>query len=380
MSPAGAVQRRAGEAALVAGVAVLATSAALTAPAGRTALDPLGYALPLAGALALLARRRAPTVVVVVTTVCVGAFFARGYPGYGVSLPLLVALHTATRAGHRLIVLVPVVGLASGTLARVVTGHPWRDASQTAFLLAGWLVAAAAMGAVYRQWQAYVRELEARAADAERTREEAARRRAAEERLHIARELHDSLTHSISVIAMQAGVAVHLANKRGEPVPEALTAIQDAGRDATRELRATLGVLRAEADEPGRGGSGVDALPDLVARSAAAGVPATLHVAGDPRPLPTAVDRAAYRIVQEALTNAARHAGPATVTVGLRYEPAALVVEVCDDGTARADTPPVPGIGLLGMRERVTALGGHLHAAPRPEGGFRVRAELPETT
>ncbi|GAA4202298.1 histidine kinase [Actinocatenispora rupis] len=356
------------------GVAAAATLAGLIAPVDRTHLDPLGYAVPLVGALSLLARRRVPNVVVVVTTVCVAVYYDLGYPGYGASLPLIVALYTAVLAGHRRIALVPLAGLLVGTVTRVVTGSPLRESSQSAFLLAGWLVAAVAMGAGHRQWRAYVRQLEKRALDAERTREEAARRRAAEERLHIARELHDSLTHSISVITMQAGVAVHLANKRGEPVPEALTAIQAAGRDANRELRATLGVLRAESDDPV---TGVDALPELVARSATAGMPATLTRSGTPVALPAAVDRAAYRIVQEALTNAGRHSGAAAATVEVRHLPDALVVEVCDDGGATPDSPPVPGIGLLGMRERVTALGGTLDAAPRPEGGFRVRAELP---
>ncbi|HEY3506191.1 MAG TPA: sensor histidine kinase [Actinocatenispora sp.] len=374
MGRGGAGTGRLREAGLVAGVAAAATLAGLIAPVGRTHLDALGYAVPLVGAVSLLARRRAPNAVVVVTTVCVAVYFDLDYPGYGASLPLIVALYTATLAGHRRIAFVPLAGLVVGTVTRMLTGSPVRETSQTAFLLAGWLVAAAAMGAGYRQWRAYVRQLEKRAADAERNREATARRRAAEERLHIARELHDSLTHSISVIAMQAGVAVHLANKRGEPVPEALTAIQAASRDANRELRATLGVLRAESDDPV---NGVDALPELVARSATAGMPATLTHTGTPAPVPAAVDRAAYRIVQEALTNAGRHSCAASATVEVRHLPSALVVEVRDDGGATPDSPPVPGIGLLGMRERVTALGGTLDAAPLPEGGFRVRAELP---
>jgi len=361
------------EAGLVVAVAAVSILAGLIAPPGRTGLDPFGYALPAVGALALLARRRWPVATVVFTTACVAVYFDFDYPGYGVALPLLVALYSATRTGRRWIILVPVGALALSAVVWVLAGLSVRQAAQTAFLLAGWVVAATAMGAGYRQWQQNVRQLEERAADAERTREATARRRAAEERLHIARELHDSLTHSISVIAMQSSVAVHLANKRGEPVPEALTAIQDASRDANRELRATLGVLRADAEEPA---TGVDALPELVARSAAAGLPATLHT-GTPGPLPAAVDRAAYRIVQEALTNAGRHAGATTATVSVRYRPDTLVVEVCDDGSASTDAPPVPGIGLLGMRERVTALGGTLDAAPRPEGGFRVLAELP---
>ena len=197
---------------------------------------------------------------------------------------------------------------------------------------------------------------------------------AMEERLRIARELHDSLTHSISVIQVQAGVAVHLARKRGEDVPPALAAIQEAGADAARELRATLGVLRSEEDGDG---SGLGQLDRLVARARAAGLPVTVTVTGAQRPLPPEVDQAAYRIVQEALTNVSRHAGPAQASVRLQYTPEALTVQVDNDGTGGDARSAGPGLGLIGMRERVSALGGRLHAGPQDGGGFRVRAELP---
>ena len=234
------------------------------------------------------------------------------------------------------------------------------------------------MVAMFLMWQQHVREVERRADEAERTRDEAARRRAMEERLRIARELHDSLTHSISVIQVQAGVAVHLARKRGEDVPPALLAIQEAGADAVRELRATLGVLRSEQDGDG---SDLGQLDSLVARARAAGLPVTLTVTGAKRPLPPEVDQAAYRIVQEALTNAGRHAGRARVTVQLHYAPGTLSVEVDNDGQATVSStdtrPSGPGLGLVGMRERVSALGGRLRAGPQDGGGFQVRAELP---
>jgi signal transduction histidine kinase len=228
-------------------------------------------------------------------------------------------------------------------------------------------------GLADRNWQAYLRQTEQRALEAERTREEAALRRAGEERLRIARELHDSLTHSISIVKLQAGVAVHLARKRGDEVPPALLAIQEASGEAMRELRSALQVLRA--DEP----TGTPAL--LVERARAAGLAVDLTVTGDERPLPRALDRAAYRIVQEALTNAARHAGPAKVRVRIDYggpgPVGELAIDVDDDGAADPARPPVPGTGLTGMRERVSALGGTLRAAPRAEGGFSVRARLP---
>jgi signal transduction histidine kinase len=226
-----------------------------------------------------------------------------------------------------------------------------------------------------RMWQLHVREVEQRADEAERTKDEAARRRAMEERLRIARELHDSLTHSISVIQVQTGVAVHLARKRGEDVSPALLAIQEAGADAVRELRATLGALRSEEGE----GSGLKQLDNMVARARMAGLPVTLTVTGTERPLPPEVDQAAYRIVQEALTNVSRHAGQACTAVHLHYEPESLSIQVVDDGNGSVtDTRSSgPGLGLIGMRERVSALGGGLQAGPQDDGGFLVLAELP---
>jgi signal transduction histidine kinase len=248
------------------------------------------------------------------------------------------------------------------------------DRGQRSFYAAGWLISAGVMVVTFRMWQLHVREVEERADEAERTRDEAARREAMEERLRIARELHDSLTHSISVIQVQAGVAQHLARKRGEEVPPALQAIQEAGADAARELRATLSVLRSSQDGDG---SGLCQMDSLVARTRAAGLPVTVTVTGAQRPLPPDVDQAAYRIVQEALTNVSRHAGQACASVRLQYMPDALTVQVDDDGNGSGTRPAGPGLGLIGMRERVSALGGHLHAGPQDGGGFQVRAELP---
>jgi len=232
------------------------------------------------------------------------------------------------------------------------------------------------MVVTYRIWQLHLREVEQRADEAERTRDEVARRKAMEERLRIARELHDSLTHSISVICVQAGVAAHLARKRGEEVSPALLAIEEAGADAARELRTTLSVLRSEEDGDS---SGLSQLDSLVARAKGAGLPVTVTVTGAERPLPPEVDQAAYRIVQEALTNVSRHAGSACASVLLHYTPGTLMVQVSDDGkdTITSTRQSGTGLGLIGMRERVTALGGQLHAGPRNGGGFRVRAELP---
>src|SRR5580658_8828562 len=156
------------------------------------------------------------------------------------------------------------------------------------FYAAGWLISAGVMAVTFRMWQLHVREVEERAEEAERTKDEAARREAMEERLRIARELHDSLTHSISVIQVQAGVAVHLARKRGEEVPPALLAIQEAGADAGRELRETLSVLRSDEDGDG---SGLGQLDRLVARARSAGLAVSVNVTGVRRPLAPDVDQ-----------------------------------------------------------------------------------------
>jgi signal transduction histidine kinase len=321
-------------------------------------------------------------VVLLVTTVCVVWYLLRTEPSVIPVVPVLVAKYTAVSTGHRYWAIAVVSPVVAGALYANLTGGDGtltRGVVADAILPLGWFTAAFVMGEVSRQRQAYLKQVEQRAIEAERSRDETARRRAIEERLRIARELHDSLTHSISVIKVQAGVAIHLARKRGEEVPDALLAIQEASQDATRELRATLDVLRNTPDQPGSADvSGLDQLPDLVERSRSAGVPATLTVRGEPRVLPPEVNRAAYRIVQEALTNVARHADRASATVRIEYTQYGLTIQV-DNGGVRvvpADQP-VAGVGLLGMRERVAALGGKLQAAPRPEGGFSVRAEIP---
>ncbi|MFH8932977.1 sensor histidine kinase [Streptomyces griseosporeus] len=351
-----------GALALVVGALVVTTAAV---DDGTTALD---YALIVLSCAALACYRTAPRAVLAATTVLGTAHVVHAHPGPLAVLPVLGAVHTAARVGHR-----ALAAAASAVLltAYALTQPGTQQTVERAALLTGWFLCAVVTGMADRNWRAYLRATEQRALEAERTREEAARRRAGEERLRIARELHDSLTHSISIVKLQAGVAVHLARKRGEEVPPALLAIQSASGEAMRELRATLRVLRTEDDElPG-------APAQLVERARAAGLATALTVTGDERPLPPEVDKTVYRIVQEALTNAARHAGPATVDVRLDYGTDAVTVQVDDDGTADPARPPRPGIGLTGMRERTTALGGTLDAAPRPEGGFRVRARLP---
>jgi signal transduction histidine kinase len=201
------------------------------------------------------------------------------------------------------------------------------------------------------------------------------------ERLRIARELHDLMAFSFATIHVQAGVAVHLADERPDLAAEALRTIKAITGEASRELRAILGALRRTAGAGDGPSHGVAELDTLAATTTGAGLPTRVVVSGRARSLPPAVDRAAYRIVQEALTNALRHAGPASAVVTVRYEPDRLVVEVLDDGRGlerRArERGPGRGHGIVGMRERSLALGGELDAGPHPLGGFHVRASLP---
>ncbi|MFD3706122.1 sensor histidine kinase [Nocardia sp. NPDC058658] len=350
------------------GVAAILLVTGLTKEHSGSPLDLLAYGLLVVSGLALIERRRAPIAVLIVTGLC-----AFGYQALDVDMPavaFLFAVYSTVRAGHHVVaVLASVALIAALPLAAMFSLHDVaaslsraRDALEIA-----WLIAAGAAGEALRQ-------AERRADEAERTKEETARRRADEERLHIARELHDSLTHQISVIKVQSEAAVHVARKRGEEVPAALLAIREAGREAARELRATLEVLRDDDTSPR---PGLAHLPELVERHRSTGLDVTLTIEGTRTDVPIAVDRTSYRIVQESLTNVTRHAAATTATVRVDYGADGLVVDVEDDGTASPATVPVPGVGLLGMRERVTALGGHLHAAPRSGGGFAVHVELP---
>ena len=214
--------------------------------------------------------------------------------------------------------------------------------------------------------------------DAERTRAEEARRRAGEERMRIARELHDVLAHNISLINVQAGVALHLMDDQPGQSRSALQAIKQASNDALSELRSVLDILRQGEEAPPRvPASGLVHLDSLVSGVHATGLEVRARVEGTPRPLPAGTDLAAYRIIQESLTNVTRHAGPATASVLVRYGSEALTVQVDDDGGGPAGNVAGQGNGIRGMRERVAALGGELSAGPRPGGGFRVLGRLP---
>jgi signal transduction histidine kinase len=349
----------------------LTTLAARNQP-DRQMLDLLGYLLLAVGPVALVFRRRSPTAVLAVVMAATVLYFALGYP-YGPGwLALIVAFWTAMTGGARRAAYVTAaVGLAayfflSAQLDRVPPATAASIAAHTSSLLLVLAVAEVAMAGRQRRQAA------------ERSQAEEARRRAGEERMRIARELHDVLAHNISLINVQAGVALHLMDEQPGQSRGALEAIKQASNDALKELRSVLDVLRQSEEQPPRApASGLAHLNSLVAGASATGLEVRTQVEGTPRPLPAGVDLAAFRIVQEALTNVTRHAGPATATVLVGYGSEELTIRVDDDGRGPAGNGAGKGNGIRGMRERVAALGGEFATGPRPGGGFRVQARLP---
>jgi signal transduction histidine kinase len=343
-------------------------------------LDAWGYALLLAGPAALLLRHRYRTPVLAATILCAVAYYLLDYPFGPAFLAALVALFGAVRTGRR----VPAwVLCAAGYLAFV--GFGWlvprvggveihRPELTVVIGLPIWLAVALALAEAARIRSAHFVEVARTRAEQARARAEQERRQASDERLRIARELHDVLGHHLSLINVQAGVGLHLMDERPEQARTALLAIKQASAEALREVRSVLGVLRTEDEAAPRTPS-----PSLANLSTLVdGEQARAVIEGEPRPLPAELDRAAYRIAQEALTNVRRHAGPgarATVTIG--YQPGALTVRVDDDGRGGPAPEADAGNGIAGMRARASALGGTLTVGPGPHGGFRVEARLP---
>ncbi|KAB2342512.1 sensor histidine kinase [Actinomadura rudentiformis] len=338
----------------------------------RGLMPGLGWPLVIVGCGALVWRRSHPVVVVIVTAAASAVYYPVTEPDGPMMIVFVVALYTAAAQGH--LIVASVIG--SAAMAAVAYGEIRSDVNHLAdaglYLLAGWFVAVIAIGAVVHNRHAYLREAELRAVAAERGREQEALRRTTEERLRIARELHDVLGHNISLINVQANAALY--GKDPARAAEALTAIKETSKETLRELRTTLGVLR-QVDEaaPVVPPPGLDRLEELTSRPVGPAV--RTEIEGDPRPLPPEADLAAFRIVQEALTNVTKHSGATTVTVRIRYTAAAVHVQIDDDGRAEPDSQP--GNGIRGMTERAEALGGTLTAHPRPEGGFRVEARIP---
>ena len=358
---------------------ILGTFLATQRSSGAESLDWFGAALLVTAAIPLVARREHPAPALLVTVVCALTYDLLDYPGGFYTIPIGIGLYSLVAAGMR----VQGIGAAALIASLFVIADVLFDSGHVlgvngVLWFSGWLAVSIALGEVTRSRRSYLAEVEQRAIEAERTREEEGRRRAGEERLRIARELHDVLAHNISMINVRAGVAAHLLDKKPEEARDALDAIKTASKDALRELRATLGMLRQVDDGvPLKPGPSLAQLDELIPDSAA-GVGVNMLVVGEPRVLPVGVEQAAYRIVQESLTNVARHAAPASATVTITYGERDLQVEVSDDGRAVSSNGLASGgHGITGMSERAAATGGEFDAGPRPDGGWRVWARLP---
>ena len=331
--------------------------------------------LALLAAGPLLFRRRAPFVAPLVSAVGATAFTLLDAEGaYDTSTMFFVLLLAAWAAGWQLefreAAATFAAVLAAGWLVMLrAPGVPWTEVLWISLPLTGVFVLAVASARRAEQ----VRQAEERA----RRSEEEARRAVEEERARISRELHDVVAHSVSVMTVQAGAVRRLLKPDQVREREALTVVETTGRQALTEMRRLLGMMRAEGESAALAPQpGMKTLERLVEHVREAGMPVELTVQGEPFDLPPGIDLSAYRIVQEALTNALKHAGPARAWVAVRYTPDELEVDVENDGRSNGDGE-TGGLGLIGMRERVAMCGGELEAGPRDGGGFRISARLP---
>jgi signal transduction histidine kinase len=332
-------------------------------------LDAVNWVLLVAGPVALVARRRHPVPVLWVT-VAVALVSGTGLAHVSV----VVAFFVAATAGQRYAAW-PALALTfvwTCWLAPLAYGYaipPLNDV----LLLAGWDLALvlAAEATRFRN---------ERVSATRTSRQIEQRRRQSEERLRIARDLHDVIGHNMSLINVQASMGLDLMDSQPERAQEALSAIKSASKEALDELRTMLTTLRSDGDAAPRSPApGLDRLPELIEFTRAAGLSVEFEVAGEARPLPVAVHLATYRIIQESLTNVVRHAGRARVKVRVTYDEAEMRVEIDDDGSCSANGSAAmgTGTGIAGMSERAAALGGDLDVGFRPGGGFRVSARLP---
>jgi signal transduction histidine kinase len=372
--------------ALVAAGLALAQLEAQPTPRDRSTLN---LAFVLLQTLPLVVRRRLPFTVFAVGAASLTIQGTLGF--YGPTFALLafnLAVYSLAVDGERRLAILGVVGwtgLLTVHLAWfVATTWPHVAIADLYDILNDYVLLAAAwtLGQGVRQRRAHAAELEDRAARLEREREEKARQAATQERLRIARELHDVVAHSLSVIGVQAGAARLVLDTDPSPARarEAVAAIEATANRAMAEMRRALGILRdtersgaALAPLPGLG-----QLPALLDQMRTAGLPVDLTVEGTPQPLATSIDLSLYRIVQEALTNALKHARATHAAVVVRYGAHDIAVEVTDDGRGSSpSTARSEGAGTIGMRERAALFGGELRVGPRPQGGYAVLACLP---
>jgi signal transduction histidine kinase len=334
-------------------------------------LDTLGIVLALLQTVPLVWRRVAPVLVLAVCSLAMFLFFFLGYLPSFASFGFLLALYTVSAHRERRI----SIPAALASAAVVLT----LDAIFAEGLVIGavWFI-----GDGLRAKRSQVLSLEDRATRLEHERELAAQEAVAEERRVIARELHDMVAHNVSVIVAQSAAAQRVLDEDPEEGRFALRSIEDAGREALVEMRRLLGLLRTDHDRPDvrHPQQGLDDIETLLSQVREAGLHVRFTVEGTPRPLPAGLDLSAFRIVQEALTNVLKHAGPATATVRIRYERSSLHLTISDSGSGLVDRDPEPlraRYGHLGMRERVALFGGSLRVGPRSGDGYEVVVSLP---
>lgn len=375
----------AGDGLLAVGFAALGVAMQWGAPTSAAASDyrdpgVASSALLVLSTLPVAWRRRAPMSVLVLTAVGAVTYEALGYPSGVGPFGVLLALYTV--AAHCDRARTAMAALIAAVSVSVVFATARWDVTLGS-IITNTLVFGSALliGDNLKTRRAYVASLRERAERAEQNREEDARRAVAVERARIARELHDVVAHSMSVMIVQAGAARRVLPGDPTRAGTAMSEIEATGRQAMTEMRRLLGVLRDEQDAPPALSPqpSMRNLAALADQFRDAGLPVQLDVVGEERELPPGVDLSAYRIVQEALTNALKHAGPASAVVTVRYADDGVDVEVCDDGRGAAGVPVAAGKGhgLVGMRERVDLFGGELRAGPQAGGGFAVRARLP---
>ena len=366
----------AGVAALVT-VFLVAVTSRIPPGGGEQSMDELGYVVLVGAGAAMGLCRRWPAGAVAMVTVALAVYLLGDYPGGPIFVTGWVALASLSWRTNRRTGFVGAAALCAALFAAAtVDGDP---APLLHLVFVGWSSLAVLAGDALRTRRERISQLEERARYLERTREEEARRRVAEDRLRIARDLHDSVAHAMATINVQAGAAAHVVERRPEAAKEALSAIRRASGDVLDELAALLGLLRS-ADEAAdtTPTPGLAQIADLVVSTRHAGLPVTLEVAGPVDKVTASVGTAAYRIVQESLTNVMRHAGGAAVTVIVAADDdGGLAVEVTDKGQDAATASASgrgSGMGIRGMRERAEATGGTFAAGPAPLGGFVVRA------
>lgn len=377
------VLRRLPSAAVDAALAVLVAAAVLlsvllSSAVEQHALRPFDVLVVLGTCAVLVLRRRFPVPVALLALLGCAVYYPLSAADGPLLLAFAVALCTVAAEGRTAVaVLLAVVAMLLVGYGEVGSGQRHLD-DTSLYLFAGWLVAAVAIGGLVRNRRAYLNEAEQRMRAVAREKEEEARSRAGEERLRIARELHDVLGHHLSLINVQAGAALHRIDADPAQARSALSSIKQASKEALQDLRATIGVLR-QVDEaaPTAPAPGLARVDDLVAQARATGLAVHVQTDGEARPLPPEVDLAGYRIVQEALTNVTRHAGARTACVRISYTGHDVGVQIDDDGTGAPERDAGRGNGIRGMEERARALGGEFSAGPRESGGFRVRARLP---